>query len=318
MSNTIQLGTTDLEVTPLAFGGNVFGWTLDEAASFRMLDALTAAGFNFIDTADTYSKWVPGNTGGESETIIGKWLKKTGKRKEVVIATKLGGDMGSGKKDLSAGYMKRAVEASLTRLQTDYIDLYQSHYDDPETAVSETMTAFNDLVREGKVRHIGASNLSAERIRSSNRFARENNLAPYRTLQPLYNLYDREKFETEYAGLALEEPLAVLPYYALASGFLSGKYRSEADLSKSPRGEGIRKYLDARGKRLLAVMDEVAAAHEVPLSRIAIAWLLHKPSIAAPIASATNEAQLNDLVQAVSLKLSAEEVTRLDNAGILG
>ena len=309
-----KLGISDLLVSPLTFGGNVFGWTLDEPRSFKILDAFVDAGFNFIDTADTYSKWVPGNQGGESETIIGNWLRKSGKRKEVVIATKLGGDLGGGKKGLSAKYIKEEVEASLKRLQTDYIDLYQSHYDDADTPVSETMTAFNGLIKEGKVRYIGASNLAAERIKESNDFARTNNLQPYVSLQPLYNLYSRQKFEEEYLKLVRDEHLAVLPYYSLASGFLTGKYRSESDLDKSPRGEGIKKYLDERGLKILTAMDKVAAEQQVELSQIAIAWLLHKPFITSAIASATKEKQLNELIKGSSLQLSGEQMAALDKA----
>jgi len=309
-----KLGISDLLVSPLTFGGNVFGWTLDEPRSFKILDAFVDAGFNFIDTADTYSKWVPGNQGGESETIIGNWLRKSGKRKEVVIATKLGGDLGGGKKGLSAKYIKEEVEASLKRLQTDYIDLYQSHYDDADTPVSETMTAFNGLIKEGKVRYIGASNLAAERIKESNGFARKNNLQPYVSLQPLYNLYSRQKFEEEYLKLVRDEHLAVLPYYSLASGFLTGKYRSESDLDKSPRGEGIKKYLDERGLKILTAMDKVAAEQQVELSQIAIAWLLHKPFITSAIASATKEKQLNELIKGSSLQLSGEQMAALDKA----
>ena len=314
MENKRKLGQSELLVSPLAFGGNVFGWTLNEAQSLNMLDAFVDTGFNFIDTADTYSKWAPGNHGGESETIIGNWLKKNGKRKEVVIATKLAGDMGGHKKGLSAKYIKEAVEASLKRLGTDYIDLYQSHYDDPETPVSETMTAFNELIAEGKVRYIGASNLSAERIKESNDFARKNNLASYISLQPLYNLYDRERFEKEYLQLATEESLAVLPYYSLASGFLTGKYRSEADLNKSKRGHGIKKYLDEKGLRILKAMDVVAKEQNAQLSQIAIAWLLHKPTITSAIASATSEQQLSELTQATSLKLTREQMAKLEEA----
>ena len=221
--NRKKLGSSDLWISPLAFGGNVFGWTLDESASFKILDFFLDSGFNFIDTADAYSRWAPGNKGGESETIIGNWFKKSGKRKDVILATKLGIDLGEGKKGLSANYMKQAVEASLKRLGTDYIDLYQSHIDDPETSVEETMYAFNELVKEGKVRYIGASNLSTDRIRTSNDFARVGNLAPYVCLQPLYNLYDRQKFETEYSRLAQDESLAVIPYYSLASGFCNNQ-----------------------------------------------------------------------------------------------
>lgn len=251
MNTKRKLGSSDLSVSPMTFGGNVFGWTINEATSFKILNTFTDAGFNFIDTADSYSIFVPGNKGGESETIIGNWIKKSGKRKEVIIATKLGSDMGNGKKGLSAKYMKQAVEASLKRLQTDNIDLYQSHFDDPETPVEETMTAFNDLIKEGKVRHIGASNLSAERIKASNDFARAHNLQPYISLQPLYNLYDREIFETEYLRLVQDEALGVISYFSLASGFLTGKYRMESDLNKSPRGKGVQKYLNERGLHIL-------------------------------------------------------------------
>ena len=309
-----KLGKSDLLVSPLTFGGNVFGWTLNETQSFKILDAFVDAGFNFIDTADTYSTWVPGNHGGESETIIGNWLKKNGKRADVIIATKLGGDMGNGKKGLSAKYIKEEVEASLKRLQTDHIDLYQSHYDDPETPVSETMSAFNELIKEGKVRYIGASNFSAARIKESNDFARQNNLQPYISLQPLYNLYDRQKFENEYLKLVTDEGLGVIPYYSLASGFLSGKYRSEADLGKSPRGQGIKKYLDERGLRILKAMDKVAADQQASLSEIAIAWLLHKSYITSPIASATKENQLKELLNGTALKLTSEQMNQLDEA----
>ncbi len=309
-----KLGKSDLLVSPLTFGGNVFGWTLNETESFKMLDAFVDAGFNLIDTADTYSTWVPGNHGGESETIIGNWLKKNGKRQNVIIATKLGGDMGNGKKGLSAKYIKEEVEASLKRLQTDHIDLYQSHYDDPETPVSETMSAFNELIKEGKVRYIGASNFNAARIKESNDFARQNNLQPYISLQPLYNLYDRQKFENEYLKLVTDEGLGVIPYYSLASGFLSGKYRSEADFGKSPRGQGIKKYLDERGLRILKAMDKVAADQQASLSEIAIAWLLHKSYITSPIASATKENQLKELLNGTALKLTSEQMNQLDEA----
>lgn len=313
MKNKRKLGNSELMVSPIAFGGNVFSWTLNEKESFRMLDALFGAGFNFIDTADTYSMWVPGNKPGESETIIGNWLK-TQKREDVIIGTKLGGDLGENRKGLSGKYVKQAVEASLKRLGTDYIDLYQSHYDDPDTPVRETITAFNDLIREGKVRYIGASNLSPERIQQSNQFARENNMAPYISLQPLYNLYDREKFEKNYLPLVKDESLAVLSYYALASGFLSGKYRSRDDLGISPRGGGIKKYLNERGYKILAALDAVAAESNTSLARVAIAWQLHKPFITSPIASATSEKQLDELVGAANLELTAAQMEQLDAA----
>ena len=309
MENRRKLGKSDLMVSPITFGGNVFGWTLNEKESFRILDAFVDAGFNFIDTADTYSLWAPGNSGGESETIIGNWMKERGNREKVLIATKVGGEKG-----LKPDYIKRAVEESLTRLQTDHIDLYQSHYDDLNTPVSETMTAFNELVEEGKVRYIGTSNLSADRIKESNQFARDENMAEYVSIQPHYNLYERQRFEDEYLPLIEEEKMAVINYYALASGFLTGKYRNEKDLGKSPRGGGIKKYLDERGQKILRALDEVSADLGVPQAQIAIAWLLHKPFITSPIASATSLEQLDDLIGAASLKLSSDHVELLDKA----
>jgi aryl-alcohol dehydrogenase-like predicted oxidoreductase len=315
MVNKVKLGLSNLEVSPISFGGNVFGWTLDEKKSFEILDAYADAGFNFIDTADVYSAWIPGNKGGESETIIGKWMKSRGNRAKMIITTKLGFDLGEGNKGLSAAYVKKAVDASLTRLQTDYIDVYLSHLDDEATPVSETLIAFNALIDEGKVREIGTSNLSAERIEASLKFTKENNLKSYICLQPQYNLYDRQKFETEYLTLVEREKLAVTPYYALASGFLTGKYRTDADLSKSPRGGGIKnQYFTDRGDKILAAMDSVSAEVNAPLSEIALAWQLHKPYITAPIASATSIEQLNSLIRAASLQLTNEQVTRLDEA----
>ncbi|SRR5690625_3059364 len=314
MENRRKLGKSDLMVSPITFGGNVFGWTLNEKESFRILDAFVDAGFNFIDTADTYSLWAPGNSGGESETIIGNWMKERGNREKVLIATKVGGEITETKKGLKPDYIKRAVEESLTRLQTDHIDLYQSHYDDLNTPVSETMTAFNELVEEGKVRYIGTSNLSADRIKESNQFARDENMAEYVSIQPHYNLYERQRFEDEYLPLIEEEKMAVINYYALASGFLTGKYRNEKDLGKSPRGGGIKKYLDERGQKILRALDEVSADLGVPQAQIAIAWLLHKPFITSPIASATSLEQLDDLIGAASLKLSSDHVELLDKA----
>jgi len=314
MAHKRKLGLSTLEVSPIAFGGNVFGWTLNEEASFQLLDAWVDGGYNFIDTADVYSKWVPGNKGGESETIIGNWLSKRKKRDDIIIATKLGGEMNNDKKGLKASYVKEAVEASLQRLKTDYIDLYQTHYDDESTPVEETMEALNELIQEGKVRYIGASNYRAERVAASNAFAKKNGLSPYVSLQPLYNLYDREKFEREYLPLVRSEGLAVLNYYALASGFLTGKYRNETDLSKSPRGQGVKHYLNERGTRILIALDEVSANKKASHAQIALAWLLHKPFITAPIASATNEKQLNDLMTAADITLQPEELILLDHA----
>lgn len=314
MKSKRTLGNSSLEVSPLCFGGNVFGWTLNEKESFRILDAFLDAGFNFIDTADTYSKWAEGNQGGESETILGNWLKNRGQRDDVILATKLGGDMGGGKKGLSARYVQEAIDASLTRLKTDYIDLYQTHYDDLETPVEETMEALNKLIQAGKVRYIGTSNMSAERIAASNRFARENQLHAYVSLQPLYNLHERQKFEEEYLSIAEEENLAVLSYYALASGFLSGKYRSKEDVQKSARGQKSIQYLDERGYRILEALDQVAAAHQVAPAQVAISWQLHKPFITAPVVSATSEKQLQELAGAASLELTPEELELLDQA----
>lgn len=314
MNQNRKLGKSDFLIPTVTLGGNVFGWTVDEGMSFRLLDHWVDEGFNFIDTADSYSKWVPGNQGGESETIIGKWLKRTGKRPKVMIATKVGSEMAEHKKGLSARYIKEAVEASLKRLNTDYIDLYQSHYDDPKVPVSETMQAFNDLISEGKVRFLGASNLSPERIAESNSFARENGLQPYISLQPLYNLFDRQKFENEYSSVVDKEQLGVLPYYSLASGFLTGKYRTKADLTESKRGAGIRQYMNERGMRILKAMDEVAAELDVHLSEIAISWLIHKHAVTSAIASATNDVQLGQLIFASNLSLSDEQMKKLDLA----
>lgn len=309
------LCNTGLRIAPWAFGGNVFGWTADEPTSFAILDAFTGAGFNLIDTADTYSRWAPGNKGGESETIIGNWLKQRGNRDQVIIATKVGGDMGQGKKDLSASYIRKAVEDSLRRLQTDYIDLYQSHWDDLDTPVGETLDVYSELVREGKVRAIGASNLSPERLEESLQYSQAHHLPLYQTLQPEYNLYNRKTYETKYEPICQREGLGVLNYYALASGFLSGKYRSEADVNKSTRGGGVVKnYLNERGLRILAALDEVAAQYSTTPAAIALAWLLARPSITAPIASATSTAQVEELAKAFQVKLDAGAVEKLNTA----
>lgn len=310
-----KIGGSDLEVAPLAFGGNVFGWTIDEATSFRLLDAFVAAGFNFIDTADVYARWAPGNEGGESETIIGKWFRQTGKRDKVVLATKVGMEMGPGKKGTSKTYILQAVEDSLKRLQTDRIDLYQTHKDeDPETPLEETLEAYDALVKQGKVRVIGASNYTADRLAESLKISAEKNLPRYECLQPHYNLMERAGFEKELEPLCVKENIGVIPYYSLAAGFLTGKYRSEADLSKSPRGQGVKKYLDERGQRVLKALDEVAARTYSTPARVAIAWLIARPSVTAPIASATNLDQLNDLIEATRLKLDDAAITLLNEA----
>ena len=268
------LGNSGIEVAPLAFGGNVFGWTIDEKQSFRLLDAFLAAGFNLIDTADVYSRWVPGNKGGESETIIGNWMRLRGNRDKVIVATKVGHDIGQGKKDLSEKHILQAVEKSLQRLQTDYIDLYQSHYDDPPTPVAETLEAYAKLVKEGKVRLIGASNFTPERLLRSLEASKQHGYPSYQTLQPLYNLYDREVFEKELEPICVEHGIGVISYYSLASGFLTGKYRSEEDLSKSARGAGNKKYLNEKGFRILSALDKVAEKFKSTPASISIAWLL--------------------------------------------
>src|SRR6267142_4572067 len=312
--NKRMLGRSGLEVAPLAFGGNVFGWTVDQSTSFKLLDNFVAAGFNLIDTADVYSYWVPGNHGGESETIIGNWLKSSGDREKVVIATKVGMEMGPDKKGLSRSYIFKAVEGSLRRLQTDYIDLYQSHTDDPETPIEETLEAYSELIKQGKVRAIGASNFTAERLKESIRLSEEKGLPRYESLQPLYNLYDRADYETNLEPICVEKGIGVIPYYALASGFLTGKYRSEADLSKSPRGQGIRKYLNDRGFRILKALDRVAEQHDSTPARVALAWLIARPSVTAPIASATSLDQLNDLIEATELTLDHSSIELLNQA----
>jgi aryl-alcohol dehydrogenase-like predicted oxidoreductase len=313
MKNRV-LGRSPLEIAPLAFGGNVFGWTADEATSFRLLDRFVEAGFNLIDTADIYSRWVPGHIGGESETIIGRWLKQSGKRDRVIIATKLGMDLGNERKGLSAAYIGRAVEDSLRRLQTDYIDLYQAHMDDQTTPLEETLGAFAKLVESGRVRAIGASNYSPERFEQALAVSARLKLPRYETLQPHYNLYDRADFEAKYAGLCLREGVGVICYYALASGFLSGKYRSAADLGKSPRGAGIKKYLDVRGLRILDALDRAAKETAATPAAVALAWLIGRPAVTAPIASATTVAQLDQILAAATLELSPALRAELDAA----
>jgi aryl-alcohol dehydrogenase-like predicted oxidoreductase len=309
-----KLGNTGFKVAPLALGGNVFGWTADEATSFKLLDAFVDKGFSLIDTADVYSRWVPGHKGGESETIIGNWLKKSGKRGDVVIATKVGTAMGEEKRGLSAAYIQRAVEDSLRRLQTDYIDLYQAHKDDPNTPLAETMGAFTELLRQGKVRAIGASNYSGQRLAEALEVGKREELASYQTLQPEYNLYDRFAYESDLEPVCQKHALGVICYYSLASGFLTGKYRAEGDLSKSPRGQTVKKYLDARGFRILDALDHVAKQHNSTPTQVALAWLIARPSITAPIASATNLKQLDDLVQAANLELDRASIDLLNEA----
>jgi aryl-alcohol dehydrogenase-like predicted oxidoreductase len=308
-----QLGRSGLYVAPLTFGGNVFGWTTDEKTSFQVLDGFIAAGFNFIDTADVYSRWVSGHNGGESETILGNWLRQRGNRDKVIIATKVGSDMGQGM-NITKKYILQEVESSLTRLQTDYIDLYQTHFDVLETPVEETLEAYAQLVKEGKVRVIGASNFTPARLKASLEASARHGYPRYETLQPHYNLYEREIFEKELEQICLDNQLGVINYWALAAGFLTGKYRSEADLGKSPRGAGVKKYLNERGFRILAALDQVAARYESTPASVAIAWLIARPSVTAPIASATSLEQLESLVKATELSLDKTAINQLDEA----
>jgi aryl-alcohol dehydrogenase-like predicted oxidoreductase len=309
-----RLGRSDLMVSPLCLGGNVFGWTADEATSFKVLDAYADAGLNFIDTADVYSTWVPGHKGGESEVIIGKWMKARGNRDKLVIATKVGSEMGPNQKGLSKSYIGSAVEASLQRLQTDYIDLYQSHRDDLDTPQQETLGAYEELIRDGKVRAIGASNFTAARLKEALDISAELGLPRYESLQPKYNLSDRAEYEAELEPLCRREEIGVIPYYGLASGFLTGKYRSDADFGKSVRGGRMAAYLDDRGRRILAALDAVAARKNATPAQIALAWLMARPGITAPIASATSVEQIRDLVQATKVLLDNDDIAQLDRA----
>jgi aryl-alcohol dehydrogenase-like predicted oxidoreductase len=308
-----QLGRSSLSVAPLAFGGNVFGWSVDEKRSFELLDAFVDAGLNLIDTADVYSAWVPGNRGGESEIIIGKWLKQSGKRDRVAIATKVA--KWTEHRGLSPMNINQAVDGSLKRLQTDYIDLYQAHEDDATVPLHETLGAFTRLIEQGKVRVIGASNYGADRFAEALDVSKEHHLARYESLQPEYNLVSRQGYEKELEPLVLMEGVGVISYYALASGFLSGKYRSESDLNKSSaRGGSVKKYLNAQGLKVLATLDDIAAVHKATTAQVALAWLMARPGITAPIASATSVDQVQDLIGAVNLKLAANEIAALDSA----
>ena len=308
------LGQSSLQIAPLAFGGNVFGWTADEKTSFELLDTFVAAGFNFIDSADVYSRWVPGNQGGELETIIGKWLKARGNRDKVIIATKLGIEMGPGKKGLSRAYMMQAVEVSLRRLQTDYIDLYQSHRDDPDTPIEETLSAYADLIKQGKVREIGASNFSAARLAEALRISVARGLPRYQSLQPQYSLVERRSFEGDLEDLCLKEKVGVTSYYSLASGFLTGKYRSVADAEGRARGSRVVKYLNDAGFHVLDALDAVAKRYNAKPAQVALAWMIARPSITAPIASATSVAQLREIMRAPEIKLDSDAIAQIDRA----
>ena len=308
-----SLGKSALSIAPLAFGGNVFGWSADENRSFELLDAFVDAGFNLVDTADVYSAWVPGNKGGDSETIIGRWFKQSGKRNQVVIATKVAKwDKQPG---LSPVNIAQAVEGSLKRLQTDHIDLYQAHEDDATVPLEETLDAFGRLIDAGKVRVIGASNYSADRLAEALKVSRENNLPRYETLQPDYNLIDRAGYEKDLEPLIRQENIGVINYYSLASGFLSGKYRSENDLAKSSaRGGAVKKHLNPRGMQILAALDDVASSHSAKPAQVALAWLMARPGITAPIASATSIEQLQELVGAAKLTLNDTDIAQLNSA----
>ncbi len=315
---TRELGRTGLRVAPLAFGGNVFGWTADEATSFKLLDAFVDAGFNLVDTADVYSAWVPGHVGGESETVIGRWLKARGQRNRIVLATKVGMKLGEGRSGLSRRWIRQAVEDSLRRLQTDHIDLYQAHQDDTSTPLEETLSAFAELIREGKVRAIGASNHSASRLAEALQTSQRLGLPRYETLQPHYNLVERALYEAELEPLCRAEGLGVINYFGLARGFLTGKYRSEADLAKSVRGAGIKTYLSERGLRILAALDAAAARLQATPAQAALAWQIARPGITAPIVSATSVAQWQELAAAARLVLDAATVAELDQASAWG
>ena len=310
-----SLGRSTLQVSPLCFGGNVFGWTADETTSFALLDAWVDAGFNFIDTADVYSAWVPGHSGGESETVLGRWFRKSGKRHQIVLASKVGKPMGPGKSGLSPAYIRQAVEDSLTRLQTDVIDLYQSHDDDATTPMEDSLGAFDDLIKAGKVRAIGASNFTSDRLALALKTSAQHGLARYETLQPLYNLYDRAVFEDTLAPLCSQENVSVINFYTLAAGFLTGKYRTTADIGKSPRGTNVAaRYLNERGLKILGALDEVAPRYNATPGQIATAWLMAQPAVTSPIASATTLQQLKELIVATHIQLTPQDIALLNTA----
>lgn len=310
----INLGTTKLQIAPVIFGGNVFGWTVDEKTSFRLIDLFSGNGFNCIDTADVYATWKPGNKGGESETIIGNWLKRSGKRKDMIIATKVGSEMSADKKGLSRKYILKAAEDSLKRLQTDYIDLYQSHKDDLQTPAEETLRTYDELIKAGKIRYAGASNFSAKRLEDSLKISEEKKLPAYKTLQPQYNLYERS-FEKEYRDVVKDHDLGVITYSSLASGFLTAKYQSEDDLSKSVRGQGMKKYMNEKGFKILKALNTLSKKYEQAPAVISLAWLIQNPLVTAPIVSATSETQLTELMQSARVTLAEEDIITLNKAG---
>ena len=309
-----KLGDSGLEIAPLVLGGNVFGWTVDEAGTAELLDHFVEAGFNMVDTADVYANWVAGNHGGESETLIGKWLKKSGKRDEILVATKVGLPMGEGRKGLSKKHILRSAEESLERLQTDYIDLYQSHTEDAETPQDETLETYAELMKSGKVRAIGASNFKAHTLRQAIEISRKKGLPRYESLQPHYNLYVREEFESGPAAVCAENNIGVITYFSLAAGFLTGKYRSQKDSANRARGSRVQQYMNSRGFRILGALDEVAAEYGASPAQIALAWLMAKPPVTAPIASATSVKQLRELMGAAQIVLDGEAMAKLDRA----
>ena len=308
----IKIGHSNLEIAPFNLGGNVFGWTIDEQKSFEILDAFVEAGFNFIDTADMYSYWIDGGPGGQSEATIGKWMQARNNREQMIIATKVGGPTGEHGIDTSRKHILASVEKSLKRLQTDYIDLYYLHYDDEKTPVEETLRAFDELVKSGKVKHIAASNISAERLKESLEFSDKHNISKYQALQPLYNLLERKDYEQNYAPLVEEHGLTVFPYYALASGFLTGKYRSEADFKKSPRGQGAANYLNEKGLNILNALDQIADKHHTVPATVSLAWLQAMPNIGAPVASATSKNQLTEILESTKLNLDQTDLALLN------
>jgi len=310
----VKIGNTDLEVAPINLGGNVFGWTLDEKESFKILDAFTAGEFNFIDTADMYSYWVDGGEGGQSETILGKWMKTRNNRKDIVLATKVGGETGTHPVDTSKKHILEAVDKSLKRLQTDYIDLYYTHFDDEKTPVEETLEAYDEIIKAGKVRYIAASNISPKRLEESFAASEKYGLPKYQALQPHYNLVERENYESKYAPLADKYNLSIFTYWSLASGFLTGKYRSKDDLSKSVRGGSVEKYLDEKGLAVLSALDKVSDKHNTTQATVSLAWLLAQPHIGAPIASATKESHLKTMFDAPKLQLDSEDLELLNSA----
>jgi aryl-alcohol dehydrogenase-like predicted oxidoreductase len=311
-----NLGNSSLRVPPVCLGGNVYGWTLPEPDAFRQLDRAVEAGLNFIDTADVYSRWAPGHSGGESETILGKWFARSGRRKDVILATKVGLEMGDGKKGLGAAYIAEAVDASLRRLQTDYIDLYQSHRDDESAPLDETLGAFDKVIKAGKVRFIGASNYNGARLSEAIETSRRNGLSEYVSLQPQYNLVERGGFESDLLLAVQKYGVGVIPYYSLAAGFLTGKYRRDTDTSQFARGRTVKKYLNDFGFAIVDALQEVARLYSVSPAQVALAWLLAQPGVTAPIASATKDSQLDDLIAAASLKLDKASIDRLNEVSI--